>query len=66
MSNNHVVVIMSLSMWPASPRAVTETLPLGLISTQVRLACFRLMRSQASGGSCRARQKKYLKEKKGN
>ena len=34
-----------------------------LIVIQVMLACFREIRSQASGGNCNARQTKYLKIK---
>ena len=54
------VVNISGLRCPASPRQRRLTRPLGPMVRMVREACFREIRSQASGGSWRARQTKYL------
>lgn len=57
-SADHVETI-SGGRWPASPRALSETSPLGRTTMCVIEACGSDMRSQASGGSWSARHTTY-------
>jgi len=47
-------------MCPASPKQCSVTLPLGRMQSQVMLACFKHIRSHASGGNCNALEKKGI------
>lgn len=47
-------VSLSGGMKPASPRARSATRPLGRMVSHVMLPLFRPIRSQPSGGNCRA------------
>ena len=55
-----VVVNLVGCIYPDSPKARILVLPSGLIVIHVIEPCLRLIRSQASGGSCKARHAKYL------
>lgn len=54
LGGRQVRLILSGGMKPASPRALSATRPLGRMVSHVMLPLFRPIRSQPSGGNCRA------------
>ncbi len=52
--HRHVVVSLAGGRWPQSPRARNTTRPDGRMAIHVTLALWRLIRSHASGGNCKA------------
>jgi hypothetical protein len=50
----HVVVSLAGGRWPQSPSARNTTRPDGRMAIHVTLALWRLIRSHASGGNCKA------------